>query len=110
MAVTLPLRSDLPHYSFRVQLDGEMYGFAFWWNYGISAWMMSISDPDDVPLAVGIRVVVDFPLAARFADSRLPPGTLLAIDTTGRQEDPGLEDLGARVIIVYATAEDIGVA
>lgn len=108
MAVTLPLRSDLPHYSFTVTLDGGTYGFRFWWNYSCSAWVMDLSDSNGDPIVTGVRVKVDWPLFARYADSRLPPGQLIAQDTTGAQQDPGLEDLGSRVVLLYFTAEETG--
>lgn len=101
MAVTLPLRSDLPHFDFQCELDGSTYGFEFWWNSRSETWTMSIFDAEGVALVRGVRVVVGFPLASRSRDSGVPPGTFLAFDTSGKSEDPGLEDLGKRVLLLY---------
>jgi len=105
--VTLPLRNDLPHFKFRTELDGAGYVFEFWWNDRAGAWFMSISDTDDVMILAGVRVVVDFPLAARFHDERLPPGVLVAQDTTGARQDPGLEDLGVRTVLLYFPSSEL---
>jgi hypothetical protein len=103
----LPVKSDLPSYQFQVDLDGATYGFGFTWNESAEAWFMSLSDVDGNPLVTGVRVVVEFPLAARSTMDSLPPGVLLAVDTSGQHLDPGLGDLGSRVRVQYlAVGED----
>ncbi len=106
--VILPLRTDLPHYTFNTELDGVQYGFELQWNARDSAWLMSISMVDGTPLLSGIRVTGDSYLAWRFKDSRLPPGLLVSQDTTGKHADPGLTDLGKRVQVLYYDAATVG--
>jgi hypothetical protein len=97
----LPCKSDLPSFTFQVDLDGRTFGFEFTWNERVESWFMALSDADGNALVSGVRVVVDFPLAARSTNDALPPGVLLAVDTAGEQQNPGLADLGGRVRLQY---------
>lgn len=108
MSVLLPLRTDsTPFYAFGVALEGVSYNFTFKWNTRGSLWTFDVADGAGVALVSGRRVVVGLPLLARFKDPRLPPGQLVAFDTTGAGVDPGLADLGTRVTIVYWTAAEV---
>jgi hypothetical protein len=101
MALVMPTRTDAARYTFEMELDGVTFGFTFNWNERAGAWFFSIADVNGVPLLSGRRVVVNFPLLARFRDPRLPAGDLEAVDTSGEKLDPGLADLGARVRLLY---------
>lgn len=100
-AIDLPNRPDLVRYSFGLELEGRSYGFEFYWNDRAAAWFFHLSDDNGDPILSGRRVSVGIPLLWRFADARLPPGELTAIDTAGAGVDPGLSDLGARVKLLY---------
>ena len=107
MSVTLPTLVDTPSFEVECQLDGVLYVFAFRWNGRAEQWVFDLADATRDPIVSGIAVVVDFPLARRGADPRLPPGALFAVDTTNTQTDPGLVDLGRRVVLVYFTAAEL---
>jgi hypothetical protein len=93
-------------YDLSAQLDGQSFRFEFSWNARGGFWSFLLSAADGTPL-LRRRVVVGTPLTARFADPRLPPGELVALDTSGRSEDPGLTELGGRVQLLYLEAGDI---
>ena len=101
MSVTIPLRNDLVDFDFQVELDGQTYGFRFLWNFREEKWFGSIFDADGQPIVEGVKAVVDWPWLRRYQDSRMPPGVLQFMDTTGEQADPGLEDLGSRTLLLY---------
>lgn len=104
MALTplaLPIDSSSPHYEFQTTLDGTTYGFEFRWNTRASAWFFSILDSAGNYLLSELRLIVGFPLAERTRNENLPPGILIASDTTGGGADPGLNDLGSRVKLIY---------
>lgn len=107
MSVTIPLRSDLPHYTFQVELDSASYEFEVRWNEAAAGWIMSIFTSDAQPLITGLRLVVDWSLAGRYADARLPPGKLIALDTSGAHADPTRNDLGSRVILLYFSEAEV---
>lgn len=106
MALRIPLQPGLPHYTIQAELDGTTFTFEFRWNARAAAWFMHLQDAEGVHLVSGVRVVVNWPLVSRYKGEELPAGTLMAIDTSGELEDPGLTDLGARVQLVYLTAAE----
>lgn len=104
---TLPTRTDVPRYDFEIELDGVVYVFDMEWNDRDSGWYMSILDRDLTPLLSGRRVVTNWPLTNRYRDSRLPAGTIEAVDTSGSETEPGLSDLGDRVKLIYTPKADL---
>jgi hypothetical protein len=104
---TLPSIQDSPHYDFVVELDGATYLVELKWNEREAAWYLSIGADEDTPLVAGKKVVLNIPLISRHRDSRLPPGALIALDTSGKDEPPGLDDLGRRVVLTYSDEETV---
>ncbi len=108
MSVVIPLRSDLPHFDLQVELEGTTYTLELRWNTRAEAWFLMVIDAQgETVIRSGLRVVADHPLRLYEAD-RQPPGLLVAADTSGAGEDPGLHDLGARVQLFYFTAAELG--
>ena len=100
----LPVTSDSSS-SLIVTLDGTNYLLDRAWNDRDEAWYMDISLDDGTLLAAGRKLVVDWPLTGiRDTDPRMPPGVIFCTDTSGKQIDPGLNDLGARVPLCYEEA------
>ena len=106
----LPARPGVPHHTFEVELDGARYGFSLRWNSRDPAWYFSVMDAAGTRLLGERKVVVGVPLFARTADVRLPPGELEAVDTSGEDREAGLDDLGARVILLYTDVADVPLA
>jgi hypothetical protein len=102
--VVIPTSSSLDHYSQQVTLDGVTYILEFAWNRRAERWFMSISDGEG-PIATGMKVVADRPLLTYVSNTRRPPGELMALDTSGGEIDPGLHDLGDRVLLMYREVE-----
>lgn len=100
--VTIPVRSDLEAYSFSCALDGVNYVLSFAFNYRSSLWSVDIAAADGTPILSGIPVQTGVDLIGRFVPESRPPGRLLAIDTTGNGTDPGRDDLGNNVLLLYA--------
>lgn len=89
------------------ELDGRAYLFVGKWNARDSAWRLSAYLTDGTPLALGRKVVVGVPLFRGEIDSRLPPGMLMAVDTTGADREPAIDEVGGRVVIAYYDAEEM---
>jgi hypothetical protein len=98
---TIPFVPDAPHQAFPLELDGATYKFEALWSERDEAWNVSLYTADEVPLVVGRKAVLNFPLFHRFKDSRLPPGRLILFDTSPGRKEAGLVDLGRRVQLVY---------
>lgn len=113
MALIVPIvrtTDDASFFDLQASLDGVTYSIEFRWNVRLGAWFMTVFDAEGItPLIVGIRLVVDYPLAQNLVD-RTPPGYFLAVDTgasEGFGQDPGFDDLGSRVQLWYVPEAEI---
>ena len=106
----IPVRSDLPNYTQVTTLDGRDYVLTFSYNARDLSWYLDIADQDEVMIAAGLRIVADWDLLKRCVDPRRPPGIIFANDLSGAGLDPGPDDFGARVELLYfgeAEAEEV---
>jgi hypothetical protein len=103
----LPLRNDQPSFDFTVSLDGVAYTFLFAYSTREDCWYFSLFTQDEEPIWLSIRVVVNWPLGFRSRSALRPPGLFMAFDTAETGTDPGLSDLGARVILLYFDAVSV---
>lgn len=113
MALVIPIAraaDDAAYFDLLATLDGTLYTLEFRWNVRLGAWFMTVLDGEGTtPLLLGVRLVVDYPLAQNLVD-RTPPGYFLAVDTgasDGFGIDPGFDDLGSRVQLWYVPEAEI---
>lgn len=91
-----------------VTLDGVTIGLRLWWNARAGRWIVDIEDASGAEVASGIGLALGVSLWARFgARSTLPPGALLAVDTSGAGLEAGRDDLGTRVLLLYYDAAEL---
>ena len=107
MSFLIPTKTDLPRYDFEIELEGATYTFSFDWNDRDEGWYLSVFNAAKNPLIQGRRIVIQYPLLDPHRDSQLPPGVLLADDTSGQNIEPGFEDLGGRVKLLYFSSAEI---
>ncbi len=81
-ALLLPTGQGAPLYRYRIMLEGREYDIRGTWNEQAESWMLDFYDADGQLLRGGVRVVKEWPLLARGADERLPPGDLIATDAS----------------------------
>ena len=105
--ITLPTRTDLPRYNFRLVLDEKTFDFHFEWNDRAGAWFLDIYDAVNELLVSGVRVVVGYPFLQKYMYRGVPEGLLQAIDTSDQGLDAGLADLGERVLLVYTPVAEL---
>ena len=110
----IPLKSDSPHFDLSIDLSGREYRLEFLWSVRESSWYIRIyTDTDDHLHSA--KLVVNVPIGhrsvdPRSVDPRMPAGTLMATDTTGRDLEPTWDestqrgDLGRRVVLQYFEA------
>lgn len=107
-SVEIPVRSDLDDFSHVVDLDGVTYQIRLVKNMRDMAWAMDIRDAEGTPLLTGRLVRVDVPLTGLAPRGDLPPGLLIAQDTSGEGEEiDDWEDLGSRVRLMYTPEDDV---
>ena len=87
-----------------VILENREYTLTFRWSTRDDAWYLSIYDQDGNSLALGIRVVINIPLLRRETKATLPKGLLMAVDLSGKDTEPAVDDLGTRVVLMYEEA------
>ena len=85
----IPTTADDVLYSQVTELDGADYVFTFALNLRDGRWYFDIADQDELVIAAGIPLVVNWDLLRRVQDARRPPGKLVCIDPTGAGRDPG---------------------
>lgn len=99
--VTLPLQTEVDKFTVRTTLLGAEYRLDFLWNTRDEHWYLSMFDATGTPIVQGVKVVIgNFILRTNRGQVR-PRGWLVAIDKEGTDIDPGRNDLGTRVDIVF---------
>lgn len=107
MAFVIPTITEVSAYEFQITLDEQIYIFVFRWNTISEYWTFDILDFASTPLAVGIKMVINYPLIHRYASDLLPPGELIAIDGSGKLDRIGRYDLGENVVkLIYFPKEE----
>lgn len=73
----------------RVVLDGKQYLIRFTWNDTVRRWSFGLYTMLKEPLAVGLRMVPQFPLNLQIVDGDFPTGVFGVysdLDTVGRYD------------------------
>lgn len=101
MAEILPLQPGNPSYRFGTSLSGTQYLFDVRWNARDEAWYFDILAEDETVVRQGIKITLGALLGGREVSADFPPGIFQAHDQTGEGVEPGLADLGERVVVAY---------
>ena len=100
----IPLRNDILHYDFRVDLDGETFTLTLRYNVRMARWILDIADSDAVPLAVGIPLLLGITLTGRFKIEALPAGHLFLINLQDANTEATEDDIGDNSKLLYSEA------
>lgn len=106
--LVIPRFSDALAWRATVPLEGVEYIFDYYWSERETKWYLALYNQDNDLLAGWMALnVTTAPLRRFRAQSNIPPGVLLVVDTTGQDEEmTAPEELGARVILSYITSDD----
>lgn len=114
----VPTSTELSSYVQRTSFDGRDFVLFFQFNQRLGRWFVDIADQDESPIVSGVRLVTNSPFIRSVTDPRRPVGELLVADLQGGGSDPatlatfardaGLEELGARFVLTYADAAELG--
>jgi hypothetical protein len=101
----VPISATASQFTQVTSLDGIPYVLDFSWSDRVEAWYLDLylqTDDESTPIALGRKLVLDYPLLA-FATvvEGCPPGRLVVYASVGG--DPKLDDLGTRVKLYYVT-------
>lgn len=97
----IPLQSDTTDQLVSVELDGNPYILRVLWNERFGYFSLSVSEADQTPILVNVKMVKNFPLTRRFQDLRLPFGSLFFVQENGTADRPGYSDLAVNFSLYY---------
>lgn len=110
----IPTSTTLTEYTQTTTLDGRAYVLHLLHNPRLDRWGLDVMDQGSDPIAMGRRVVCEYDLLKGVVDSRRPRGLLIARDYSAPDfsarilsTDPGLNDLGNRVKLIYYEVAEI---
>lgn len=102
--------TQIPFVTMRVPFpEGVTYLVRLEWNMR-AGWFFALSDAAGDPIVSARRLVCDWDMLRTCVDVRRPPGGIYLLDTTGRHEDAGYDDLGVRHLLYYFTADEVAEA
>lgn len=102
----LPVVQGSASFTMTVELEGSLYRLTYSWMGRTASWYLDVATLAEDPILSGVRLVLNWPLWGRLRDDRLPPGHLFALSMADDSE-PGQDDLGSRVRLVYYTAAEV---
>ena len=100
----LPVRSDVKSYEFTIELDGFVFTLRFKFNDRSGQWGMSIADAQNNDILSGIVLLTNIDLVNDVVKEELPLGRFFLIDESGEDKNPGPDDLGNDVKLIYVEA------
>lgn len=104
----IPISTPTPIFRQRTNLDGAEYVLDIQWNGRLGRWTMALLDQEEAQLRGGITLVEGSDiLGPNRTDSRFPPGRLVVVDREAKGKDPGFDDFGTRVVLVYLDAAEL---
>ena len=102
--IQLPLRNDVPAFSFQTDLDGTTYSFKFRYNSRSDRWIFDILTANEIPIISGVPVLTGTSLLKRFESDLLPEGDLFVLNKEDESASPGRNDLQENAFILYNEA------
>lgn len=103
--ITIPM-INAPYFKFSTVLTENEYLLNFRWNTRAEFWTMDIYDLEEVPIILGIKLVIGYPLLSqRKYLQTCPPGEFWVFDPSldTLYQEPGRQDFvnDRGVILVY---------
>ena len=84
-----------------MELGGVTYRLRFNWNRRAGGWFLTIKTQGGTVIVAGRRVATDAAVFRQFTDARLPTNSLIPVDLDGTRAEPGRNDLGDRIALMY---------
>ncbi len=108
MALEIPLDKRETNYTFDVSLDGTVYTFRVYWNVRSGNYFFDLLRATDSAVVLrSARVAVGTAPLVRVTGDARPAGELFVLDTSEKDTDPELYELGDRVQMLYFSRAEI---
>lgn len=99
---TVPLRTDLPWYYFKITLSGVIYTLRFRYNTRSQRWIMDLADSQDNDIVCSIPILIGVNLLENFASfTGIPNGLFFVLDQTGKNTQPTRLSFGTTHTLYY---------
>lgn len=99
--INLPLGNDVPSYKFKTSLSGVVYTLQLNFNTRVQLWHLDIMDASNNPIYMGIPLIIDTDLLYQCVNPLRPLGTMVVLDTTNQEQNPGRNSFGTTHILMY---------
>ncbi|RYF52441.1 MAG: hypothetical protein EOO38_00080 [Cytophagaceae bacterium] len=99
--VRVPLGVNLPWYAFDMTLDGVGYHLEMAYQNRSDRWALSIGNAASTPVIQSVPILIDRDLLRIYHHLPVPPGLLMCIDTTGKQQQPTLGSFLTTHVLYY---------
>jgi hypothetical protein len=102
----IPVNGNLSSQVMTIALEGVRYRLKVYYSFRAAIWQLDVQTDRETDLLLGLKLVPDWPLIARFKINGLPPGEFRAVDTSEEGLPPGRDDFGSnrRVRLRYEEA------
>lgn len=100
---TIPIEPGVVRQTLRVALGDAEFDLALTWHETTARWRVDLTAETGEALLRGTRMQYGWPLLRGVAADARPAGELLLVDTQD-EDEPTLESLGARHVLLYAEA------
>lgn len=107
MISTIPVPPSTPEINFSCAVNGATYNFHILWNDRDQSYYMDLSQPDGTPIFSGARMVLHAYIGRTANQPPVSQGVFMVIDTSGALVEAGIDDLGARVQLVWIPQTDL---
>lgn len=85
----------------QIQLTDVIYFLQFTWNSLNEFWVMDILDSNEVPLVVGVKIVVNLSLFSPYTVQGLPSGDIVCQNIVSTNDDIGRFDMSQKFLLIY---------
>lgn len=102
--IEIPVRSDIPSYELKMELEAVIYSLKFRWNERMALWFFTMADEEGVEVISGLPVQTNVDIKGRFKQAGTPPGRFLSYDETGKARDPDRSNFGNEIKFLYEEA------
>jgi len=82
----IPFKEPAAWYE-QITLTNSLFNFYFRWNALNGYWVMNISDQNNVPILLGVKIVTNFDLTKQFVVSGMPAGDIICQNVLNEWSD-----------------------
>lgn len=106
--VIVPTGSEHADFEEDVDLGGTVFRVRVQYNGRDDSWYLSVSDVDENPLVMGVRLTLDTSTLGPHVGEDLPQGALAVIDPAETRQDPSRQSLDDEVMaLVFFTLAEL---